>query len=230
MNICFFEESDLFNRCVDSQEPLLRSLAFRLRDAWDALVNVNEAESLMNDVNELIKKFEGSDEYPTIDEISSEVLAAHGDFIRAALKWASACAGLAERIVGKADISDVCKLIAGSALIMFQCYQPRTAEAFNNYVSRKGGAARNAQSKELRGKLLELIEDEISLGNKRFNSKVEAAEYFAPLLNEAASNLGIKNVKPAMGKTIRNWFSTDDTLSALIRNLISAAPTRRRSH
>lgn len=229
MDICFFEKSELFKKCANSQEPLLQSLAFRLSDAWGALINKNEAESLMNDVKQLIKEFEGSDEYPALDEIGLEVLDAHSDCIRVAVKWASVYTGLAESAVSKANISDVWKLIASSTLILFQCYQPRTAEASNNYVSRKGGAARNAQSKEMRGKLRELIEGEINSGGKRFNSKIEAAEYFAPFLNDAASGLGVKNLKPSMSGTIRNWFSTDDTLNALIRNLISATPTRRRS-
>lgn len=229
MDEFLFEKNKLLNRCEISQEPLLRSLAFRLSDAWDVLVDKDEAESLMRDVEELVKKIEADDACPSFDEVSLQILSSGSDSLRAAVKWASVYAGLAENALREEDFAEAWRLVASSTLILIQGFQPRSDDAYNNRVSRKGAAARHEKSRNLKAKLSELIEGEIALGRKKFNSKVEAAEYYAPFLNGAAKDLGIKNIQSAMGNKIRNWFSTDDALKELIKDLISETPMRRRS-
>lgn len=228
MDKLLFENYELLNRCEISRDPLLRDLAFMLSNAWDVLVSKDEAESLMSDVEELIKEFKAGDTCPSFDEVRLQLFYSGSDCFRAAVKWASVYAGLAENALSEEDFAEAWRLVASSTLILIQKYQPRSVDAYNNYISRKGGAARHAQSRNMKAKLSELIEGEIASGGKRFNSKVEAAEHFAPLLNDAAKDLGIKNIKSSMCKTIRSWFSTDDTLKELIESLISATRTRRR--
>lgn len=228
MDSYFFEKSDLFKQSANSQEPLLESLAFRLKEAWGGLVANNEAEFLMYDVNRLVNEFDSGDEYPPLDEVKLLLLQAHTGCWREIVKWASVYAGLAERSVHKADISGAWQLIASSALVLFQGYKPCSVDAHNNYVSRKGGAARNAQWEGMKEELRKLIQKEIISHRQPFNSKTEAAQYFAPLLNNAAKALGVENIKTSMSSTIKQWFTTDDALSALIMNLISPTPKRRR--
>jgi hypothetical protein len=225
----FFDTSSFFKLCASSQEPLLESLSLRLEEAWKRLINNGEAESLMSDVNQLINDFDSRELYPPLDDVKILLLRAHSDDCLQAVKWASVYAGLAAIAARKANVSDARQLIANSALVLFHGYRPRSEEAYNSYVSRKGGAARNAQWRKMRNELRELIEEEIRSHRKPFNSKIEAADYFAGRLNEAAKKLDIKNSKRSMSSTIQNWFSTDDALSGLIKELISTTPTRRRS-
>jgi hypothetical protein len=226
----FFDTANFFKLCASSsQEPLLESLSLQLEEAWKSLVTNGEAESLMGDVNQLINDFDSREHYPPLDEVKILLLRAYSDYCLQAVKWASVYAGLAAIAARKANVSDARQLIASSALVLFHGYRPRSEEAYNSYVSRKGGAARNAQWQKMRDELRELIEEEIRSQREPFNSKVEAANYFAPLLNETAKSHGVKNMKPAMENRIRNWFSTDDALNGLIKKLISTTPTRRRS-
>lgn len=225
----FFDTANFFKLCASSQEPLLESLSLQLEEAWKSLITNGEAESLMCDVNQLINDFDSREHYPSLDEVKILILRAYSDYCLQAVKWASVYAGLAAIAARKANVSDARQLIASSALVLFHGYRPRSEEAYNSYVSRKGGAARNAQWQKMRNELRELIEKEIRSHRAPFNSKIEAADYFAGQLNDAAKKLDIKNSKRSMNRTIQNWFSTDDALNGLIKNLISPTPTRRRS-
>jgi hypothetical protein len=224
----FFDTAPFFKLCVSSQEPLLESLALQLEKAWESLITKDEAESLMCEVNELIDYHASRELYPPLDEVKIFLFRANSDFYQQTVKWASVYAGLASTAARHANISDARQLIASSALVLFHGYRPRSEEAYNSYVSRKGGAARNAQWRTMKDELHKLIEQEIRSHRKPFNSKIEAADYFSVLLNDAAKNQGIKNCKPSMSTTIRNWFSTDDTLKGSIKNLLSSDPRRRR--
>ena len=224
----FFDTAPFFKLCVSSQEPLLESLALQLEKAWESLITKDEAESLMYEVNELIDYHASRELYPPLDEVKILLFRANSDFYQQTVKWASVYAGLASTAARHANISDARQLIASSALVLFHGYRPCSEEAYNSYVSRKGGAARNAQWRSMRDELHKLIEQEIRSHRKPFNSKIEAANYFAVLLNDAAKKLGIKNSKPSMSTTIRNWLSTDDTLKGSIKNLLSSDPRRRR--
>lgn len=224
-----FDNSKFFKLCASSQEPLLESLSLQLEEAWKSLITNGEAESLMCDVNQLINDFDSREHYPPLDEVKILLLRAYSDYCLQAVKWASVYAGLAAIAARKANVSDARQLIASSALVLFHGYRPRSEEAYNSYVSRKGGAARNAQWQKMKNELRELIEKEIRSHRTPFNSKIEAADYFAGQLNDAAKKLDIKNSKRSMNRTIQNWFSTDDALNGLIKNLISPTPTRRRS-
>lgn len=224
-----FDNSNFFKLCASSQEPLLESLSLRLEEAWNSLIANGEAESLMCDVNRLIKDFDSREVYPPHDEVKISCLRICSDYYPQTVKWASVYAGLAAIAARKGNISDARQLIASSALVLLHGYRPPSADAYNTYVSRKGGAARNAQWRKMKDELHKLIEREISSHREPFNSKTEAAKYFAPLLNEAAKALGVENLKPSMSGTIKQWFSTDDALNELIKNLISTNPTRKRS-
>lgn len=225
----FFENSELYKRCAESQDLLLKNLAFKLGEAWGELINKNEAESLMSDVKDLIDEFERSDEYPPFDEVQCELLESYGDRFRVAVKWASVYAGLAGKVERKPDIAGAWKLTSYAVIILFQCYPPQGVEAQKNYVSRKGGEGRSMQWGRVKEELRKLIEREFSAGRQPFNSKVEAAEFFAKEINDTVHKLRIKNMKTAMSKTIQNWFTEDDLLKVLIKKLISPTPTRRRS-
>lgn len=225
----FFDTTNFFKSCASSQEPLQESLLLQLEEAWSSLIANDEAESLMSDVNHLIHDFASKGSYPSLDEVKSLLFGAHSDYWQQIVKWASVYAGLAAIAARQANISDARQLIASSALVLFHGYRPLSEAAHQNYASSKGGAARNAKWKELKEELHKLIEQEVSPDRERFNSKKEAAKYFAPLLNDAANGLGIENSKVSMEGTIRNWFSTDDALNALIVKLISETPTRTRS-
>lgn len=225
----FFDNSNFFKLCRSSPEPLLESLSDQLEKAWTSLIVNGEAESLMCEVNHAIYDFDSRGVYPPLDKVRFLVLQAHTHCYVHAVKWASVYAGLAAIVARKENISDSRQLIASSALILFLGYRPCSEEAYNTYVSSKGGDARNAKWQKMRDKLRRLIEDEISSHRVPFNSKIQAAEYFAPFLNEAADGYKISNTQPAMGKRIQNWFSTDDDLKGLIEKLISTTPTRRRS-
>ncbi len=224
-----FDNSNFFKLCASSQEPLLVSLSLQLEEAWKSLISNGEAESLMCDVNQLINDFDSRGHFSPLDEVKIFILRAHSHYCAHTVKWASVYAGLAAIAARKGNISDARQLIASSALVLLHGYRPPSADAYNTYVSRKGGAARNAQWKKMKDELLKLIEQEISSHREPFNSKTEAAKYFAPLLNEAAKALGVENIKPSMSGTIKQWFSTDDSLNELITNLISTNPTRKRS-
>lgn len=225
----FFGTTTFSKLCASSQEPLLESLLLQLEEAWNSLITNDEAESLMCDVNHLINDFNTRGLYPSLDEVKILLLRAHSDYYLQTVKWASVYAGLAAIAARKANVSDARQLIASSALVLFHGYRPRSEESYNNYVSRKGGAARNAKWKGMKKELQKLIEQEISSHREPFNSKTEAAEYFAPLLNDESNRYGVKNIKQSMENTIQNWFSTDDTLNDLIKNLISPNPRRKRS-
>jgi hypothetical protein len=201
----------------------------RLEEAWSSLIANDEAEPLMNDVNHLINDFESKGLYPTLDEVKLLLIKDYFDCCRQTVKWASVYAGLSAVAARNADISVARQLIASAALVLFGIYRPRSEEAYNNYVSRKGGKARSAQWKGMKEELHKLIQHEISSNREPFNSKTEAAEYFAGLLNPKAETLDVKNSQPSMSGTIKNWFTTDDALNKLIKNLISPTPTRKRS-
>lgn len=224
----FFDPSNFFKLFVNIQEPLLESLSLQLEEAWNSLIGKGEAESLMCDVNHFINDFDSRGVYPSLDEVKISFLRICSDYYPQTVKWASVYAGLAAIAARKGNISDARQLIASSALVLLHGYRPPSADAFNTYISSKGGNARNAQWQKMRDELRRLIEDEIRSRRVPFNSKIEAAEYFEPFLNEAADGCAIKNVKSAMIKRIQNWFSTDDVLNALIKKLISQTPKRRR--
>ncbi len=224
----FFYPSNLFKLCASSQEPLLESLSLQLEEAWNSLIAEGEAETLLCDVNHLINDYDSRGLFPPLDEVKGLILRAHSHYCLHTVKWASVYAGLAAIAARKGNISDARQLIASSALVLFRGYRPCSEDAYNTYVSSKGGDARNAQWQKMRDELRRLIEDEIRSRRVPFNSKIEAAEYFEPFLNEAADGHAIKNSKSAMIKRIQNWFSTDDSLNALIKKLISKTPKRRR--
>lgn len=225
----FFDTTTFFKLCASSQDPLLENLSLQLEEAWSALIANDEAESLMCEVNDLVNYFETRGGYPPLDEVKISLLRANSDYFRQAVKWASVYAGLAAIAARHANISDARQLIASSALVLFRSYQPRSADAFNSYFFRKGGAARSAQRRPLKDELYSLIEQEIRAHRKPFDSRIEAAAYFAVQLNEAAKRLGIKNSSQSMSNTIRTWLSSDEQLKALIKNLISPNPRRKRS-
>lgn len=225
----FFGKCELFRFCVSSQEPLLSSLIYRVEEAWDSLVHNSEAESLMDDVNVVIRDFDVGGEYPLFEEVKVIILQSPTDCWRQTVKWATVYAGLAAIAVNKCNISVAWQLIANSALVLFGGYRPSSGHAHGNYVSRKGGEAHNSKWKSAKERLCKLIEQEINSGRRPFNSKLEAAEHFGPLLHKKAKSLGIQNTEESMITTIRQWFSLDDALSALIVNLISLTPKRRRS-
>jgi len=225
----FFDNSNFFKLCRSSPEPLLESLSDQLEKAWKSLIVNGEAESLMSEVNHLIDDFDTGGDYPLLDKVRSSVLHAHSHCYVHAVKWASVYAGLAAIVARKKNISDSRQLIASSALVLFLGYRPCSEEAYNTYVSSKGGDAQNAKWQRMRNELGRLIKDEISSQRVPFNSKIEAAEHFAPFLNEIADNLKMGNAKEAMAKRIQNWFTTNDALSGLIKKLLSETPKRRRS-
>lgn len=225
----FFDTTTFFKLCASSQEPLLENLSLQLEEAWSALIAHDEAEALMCEVNDLVSNFDSRGGWPPLDEVKISLLRANSDYYRQAVKWASVYAGLAAIAARHANILDARQLIASSALVLFHSYRPRSEEAYNNYVSRKGGAARSAQRQQLKDELHSLIEQAIRAHRKPFDTRIEAAEYFSGALNEAAKRLGIQNSSPSMSNTIRTWFSADDKLKALIKNLISPNPRRKRS-
>lgn len=225
----FFETSKFFKLCVSSREPLLKILSDQLEGAWSSLITNDEAESLMSDVNHLINDFNSREVYPPFDKVRNETFFARSDYYRSTVKWASVYAGLAAIAARRENISDARQLIASSALVLFCSYRPCSEEAYNHYVSRKGGEARSVQRRQLKDELYKLIEKEIHEHREPFNSKKEAAEHFDTPLNEAAKRLKIQNIKESMSKTIQNWFSTDEKLKPLIENLISKNPRRKRS-
>lgn len=224
----FFVTEPFFKLCASSQEPLLESLALQLEEAWESLITKDEAGSLMCEVNDLIDYYASRELYPPLDEVKVRLIQAKSDYYQQIVKWASVYAGLAASAARHVNTSDARQLIASSALVLFRGYRPYSAEAYNTYVSRKGGAARNAQWRKLKDELHKLIEQEIRSHRKPFNSKIEAANYFAVPLNDAAKKLGIRNSKSSMSTTIRNWFSTNDTLKGSIKSLLSSDPRRRR--
>lgn len=226
LNHSFFSTTDLYKQCLtlSSREHLLVKLAHQLEDAWNSLIPNDEAESLMIDVKNHINIFNAHDPYPEIQVEGN----GFRDRCQQTVKYASVYAGLAAIAVHDGRFLLAKQLIADSLLMLFRVYRPRSEEAYNNYVSRKGGAARSAQRQPLRDALYNLIEEEIRTDRKLFNSKKEAAEYFATPLNEAAEHLEIKNMIPSMSKTIQNWFSTDKELMALIEKLLLPKQKRKR--
>lgn len=226
----FFGRTKLFKLCASSQEPLLRSLIFRILDAWDSLVHNSEASSLMMDVNKAIRRFDAANEYPLFEDVKILILGSGSDCWRQTVKWSTVYAGLANISVSKHDnVSGAWQLIANSALVLFDGYKPSKGDAHGNYVSRKGGEARNSRWKGVRVELGKLIEKEFSSGKQPFNSKKDAAVFFAPLLNKEAARLGVDTDEDALEKTIRQWLSSDDTLRAMISNIISLTPRRKRT-
>lgn len=224
LNHSFFSTTDLYKQCLTlgSWEHLLVKLARQLEDAWNSLIPNDEAESLMIDVNNHINLFNAQAPYPVFHVKGNDFR----DRCRQTVKYASVYAGLAAIAVHDERFLPARQLIADSLLILFHGYRPCSEEVYNIYVSQQGGKARSAQRRPLKDELCGLIEQEIRDHREPFNTKKEAAEYFAKPLNEAAKRLNIKNIRPSMNKTIQNWFTADDRLKKLIGNLIS--PKRKR--
>ena len=225
----FFDTTTFFKLCASSREALLENLSLQLEDAWSLLIANEEAGPLMCEVNDLVNDFDSGGGYPAFEEVKISLLRANSDYYRQVVKWASVYAGLAVIAARHANISDARQLIASSALVHFHGYRPCSEVAHQNYVSSKGGAARNSKWKKMKEELHKLIEQEISSRRPPFNSKKEAANYFAPFLNDAANRFDLENQKASLSETIKQWFSTDDALNELIKNLISTNPTRKRS-
>lgn len=226
LNHSFFSTTYLYKQCLTSGhlEHLLVKLARQLEDAWNSLIPNDEAESLMIDVNNHINLFNAQAPYPVFHVKGNDFR----DRCQQTVKYASVYAGLAAIAVHDGRFLLAKQLIADSLLMLFRVYRPRSEEAYNNYVSRKGGAARSAQRRPLRDELYSLMEQEICTRQELFNTKKEAAEYFAKPLNEAAKRLNIKNIRPSMNKTIQTWFSKNKELMPLIEKLISPRQKRKR--
>lgn len=217
LNHSFFSTTDLFKQCLSSNERLLAELAYQLEKAWSSLIANDEAESLMEEVKRLIDCFSSShNPYPTFGVKGNDL----SDRCRQAVKYASAYAGLAAMAVRDGNSFPARQLIVDALLILFHGYRPCSEEVYNNHLSRQGGAARSAQWRQPKDELYNLIEKEIRTRRKPFNSKKEAAEYFAAPLNKATKHFKIDNSGPSMSKTIQHWFSTDKKLKPLIENLV----------
>lgn len=223
--------SDWYKLCSNSDEQLLKSLLLRLEEAWESLIANEEANNLSCEVSELINRYSSpSEPYPTLNQVKIQLLqVTPSDYFRQTVKWATVYAGLAAVAIRHSNHSEAWQLIASSTLVLLSVYRPLSEKAKNNHSARLGGDARSAKWKQVKDELAKLIEKEIRSHRRPFNSKKDAADYFATFLNEAAKKLKVKNSRPSMSGTIKSWFTTDKALRELINHLLSPEPKRKRS-
>lgn len=199
----------------------LRSLVNdHLLRAWQELVD-DEAERLLKDLDNVVQSFISSGAVPEWSGIQDCLIDRLSDKFNEALLWSGVLAALAIEAEKNAEHEKSRQLLAQSALVLLNTMTPRTVEAKNLSLARKGGQARGKKWDVLKQELAKLIVTEIpdpkNPPHPLFPNKKAAAEFFVGPLETVAHELGVLNQVSSFPSTIQKWFTEDQELRALIQ-------------